>query len=185
MQPEIPRIELSLADERATQALATAVAPHLRRGFVLFLSGELGAGKTAFTRALLRALGHTGRVQSPTFTLVQSYNLSSFDLYHFDFYRFSSPEEWREAGFDEHVGGDAAAIVEWPELGGAGLPAPDVWLRLAPDGDAGAAEDARVATLSAGTEWGRQCLIGVCDAARIGLLAGVSLRAASLEPPSP
>ncbi len=185
MQPVILRIELALASERATEALATAVAPHMRRGFVLFLSGDLGAGKTAFARAVLRALGHTGRVPSPTFTLVQSYNLSSFDLYHFDFYRFSSPDEWREAGFDEHVGGDAAAIVEWPELGAAGLPAPDVWLRLATDESPGAADDARLASLSAGTEWGRQCLIGVSDAARIGLLAGVSLRGESLEPPSP
>jgi tRNA threonylcarbamoyladenosine biosynthesis protein TsaE len=185
MQPEILRVELALADERATGALAAAVAPHIRRGFVLFLSGDLGAGKTTFARAVLRALGHTGRVQSPTFTLVQSYNLSNFELYHFDFYRFSSPEEWREAGFDEHLGDDVAAIVEWPELGATGLPAPDVWLRLSPDEDPGAGEHARVATLSGATEWGRQCLIGVCDAVSIGLLAGVSLRGASLEPPSP
>lgn len=183
MQPPIPSIEVRLADERATATLAAAIAPHFRPGFVLFLSGDLGAGKTTFARALLRALGHAGRVLSPTFTLVQSYNLSNFELHHFDFYRFSSPDEWREAGFDEHVGGEAAAIVEWPELGGSELPAPDVWLRLAPDA---AGDPVRVASVSAGTEWGRQCLIGICDALRVGLLAGVSLLGDSLEePPSP
>lgn len=173
MQPPIPGIELRLADQRATAALAAAIAPHFRGGFVLFLSGGLGAGKTTFARALLSALGHSGRVPSPTFTLVQSYNLPNFELHHFDFYRFSSPDEWREAGFDEHVGGEAAAIVEWPELGGGDLPAPDLWLRLASDAAGG--DEARVATLSAGTEWGRQCLIGICDALRVSLLAGVSL----------
>ncbi len=182
MQPTIPRIEVLLADEHASEALAAAIAPHFQAGFVLYLSGELGAGKTTFARALLRALGHTGRVPSPTFSLVQPYNLSNFDLYHFDFYRFSSPEEWRDAGFDEHVGGESAAIVEWPELGAGSLPAPDVWLRLAPgEGSAGS----RVATLDAGTEWGKMCLIGISDAIDIGLLAGVSLRADSPEPPSP
>ena len=183
MQPTIPSITLLLADERATGALAAALAPHFRPGFVLYLSGDLGSGKTTLARAVLRALGHAGRVASPTFTLVQSYNLSNFELYHFDFYRFSSPDEWREAGFDEHVGGDAAAIVEWPELGGASVPAPDVWLRLA--SAEGAQEGSRIAMLSAGTEWGRQCLTGLRDAAQVGLLVGVSLLGESAQPPSP
>ena len=182
MQPTIPSIELLLADEQATAALAAAIAPHFQPDFVLYLSGDLGAGKTTFARALLRALGHTGRVPSPTFSLVQPYNLSNFDLYHFDFYRFSSADELRDAGFDEHLGGDSAAIVEWPELGAGSLPPPDVWLRLAP---VGGSDCARAATLSAGTEWGKQCLIGISDAIAIGLLAGVSLREDSQAPPSP
>lgn len=182
MQPPIPSLALRLEDERATGSLAAAIAPHFRPGFVLYLSGDLGSGKTSFARSVLRALGHAGRVPSPTFTLVQSYNLSNFDLYHFDFYRFSSPDEWREAGFDEHVGGDAAAIVEWPELGGGSVPAPDVWLRLSALEHAG--PDARAAALSAGTDWGRQCLIGIRDAVRVGLLVGVSLLGDSALPPS-
>ena len=130
MQPVIPEIELMLRDLGATAALAAAIAPHVRPGFVVYLSGDLGTGKTAFTRALLRALGHEGRVRSPTFTLAEPYNLSNFELYHFDFYRFGSSDEWRDLGFDELIGGDVAAVVEWPELAGQGLPAPDLWIRL-------------------------------------------------------
>lgn len=183
MQPPVPEIELQLRDEAATAALAAAVAPHLGPGFALYLSGELGAGKTAFTRALLRALGHSGRVRSPTFTLAEPYNLPNFNLYHFDFYRFSGDEEWRDAGFDEYLGGDGAAVIEWPELGGTGLPAPDVWLRLRAPSDEEAGGNRRLAALSAGTDRGRACLIGVADATRAGLLAGVSLLGESPAPP--
>lgn len=169
-------IALLLNDEHATAALAAAIAPHVGPGFVLFLSGDLGAGKTTFTRALLRALGYGGRVRSPTFTLAESYNLSNFELYHFDFYRFSSEEEWRDAGFDEHVGGTGATVIEWPELGGANLPRPDVRLRLeAPDGR-DATDDGRLARLFAETDRGRRCLRAIEDAARQGRLAGASLR---------
>lgn len=168
-------LELLLADERATAALAAAIAPWVGPGFVLFLSGDLGAGKTTFARALLRALGHAGRVRSPTFTLAESYNLSNFELYHFDFYRFSSGDEWRDAGFDEHVGGKAAAIIEWPEMGGADLPAPDLRLRLAPADDHDPATGPRLALLSAGSARGQRCLSTIGDAARSHSLDGVSL----------
>lgn len=211
MQPVIPEIELMLRDLAATSALAAAIAPHVRPGFVVYLSGDLGTGKTAFTRALLRALGHDGRVRSPTFTLAEPYNLSNFELYHFDFYRFGSSDEWRDLGFDELIGGDVAAVVEWPELAGQGLPAPDLWIRLrTPDAGGGAAPAAavpgaaerdaggggagapepggepsgqRVARLSAPTEWGRLCLTGILDATHAGLLGGVSLREDSAPPP--
>ena len=120
-----------LPDETATAALADAIAPGLAPGFVMFLSGELGSGKTSFARSLLRSLGHTGRVRSPTFTLVEPYNLSRFELYHFDFYRFTSEGEWRDAGFDELIGASAVALIEWPERCAAGLPLPDLVIRLA------------------------------------------------------
>ena len=177
MPQDRPEIDLLLDSEQATAGLAAAVAPHLGPGFVLFLSGDLGAGKTSFTRAVLRALGHTGRVRSPTFTLAESYNLPGFELYHFDFYRFSSEEEWRDAGFDEQLGGAAAAIVEWPELGGARLPAPDLRLRLAP-ADADAPDDGRrIVALTANTERGQRCLSAITEAVRQGRIAGASLRA--------
>jgi len=185
MQPPAPELELLLADEMATSALAGAMAGCIGPGFVLYLSGDLGAGKTAFTRALLRALGHAGRVRSPTFTLAESYNLPNFELYHFDFYRFSADDEWRDLGFDELLGGAGAAVIEWPELGGPSLPVPDLGLRLEADADAAGAPDTqRLASLRAGTERGRQCLTRIADAARSGRLAGVSLRAAWPEPPS-
>jgi tRNA threonylcarbamoyladenosine biosynthesis protein TsaE len=190
MKPEIPSVELALHDEAATRALAYAVAPHLGPGFTLYLSGDLGAGKTAFTRALLRALGWTGRVRSPTFTLAELYELPNFDLYHFDFYRFAGSDEWREAGIGDVLGGQAAAIVEWPEMAGGGLPDPDLWLRLAYPDDAGAADpevatEHRTAHLSGATARGQACVVGISDACSLGLLAGVSLRARSDPSPLP
>jgi len=184
MQPDSAEIELRLRDEAATSALAAVIAPHVQPAFVIYLSGELGSGKTTFTRALLRALGHPGRVRSPTFTLAEPYNLPNFELYHFDFYRFCDSHEWRDAGFDEVLDGDAAAIIEWPEMGGPALPAPDLWLRLAHSerGDEAAAE--RIVTLASGSQWGLACVMGVVAALHAGLLAGVSLRAASLPPAS-
>ncbi|HWS73905.1 MAG TPA: tRNA (adenosine(37)-N6)-threonylcarbamoyltransferase complex ATPase subunit type 1 TsaE [Quisquiliibacterium sp.] len=185
MQPPAPELELLLADETATSALAGAMAGCIGPGFVLYLSGDLGAGKTAFTRALLRALGHTGRVRSPTFTLAESYNLPNFELYHFDFYRFSADDEWRDLGFDELLGGAGAAVIEWPELGGPSLPDPDLGLRLEAAVDAAGTPDTqRLARLRAGTDRGRRCLTRIADAALSGRLAGVSSRAASPEPPS-
>lgn len=171
MQTPSDEIVLRLRDEEATAGLARLAAMQLAPGFILFLSGDLGAGKTTFTRALLRALGYEGRVRSPTFTLAESYNLSKFDLYHFDFYRFSSEEEWREAGFEAHVGGEDVAVIEWPELGGAGLPPPDLWVRLAPSEDD---DGARIARLAAHTGRGRRCLSAIAQAVRSGEAGGVS-----------
>ncbi len=186
MQPPAADREYLLADEAATASLAATLAGCLGPGFVLYLSGDLGAGKTAFTRALLRVLGHTGRVRSPTFTLAETYNLSSFDLYHFDFYRFSSNEEWLDLGFDEYLGGSGAAVVEWPELGGDALPVPDLWLRLSVPAETRGDPDGtrRVAGLAAGTERGRRCLSTIDGAVRLGRAAGVSSAGASPERPS-
>ena len=180
--PTANDLELLLDDETATAALAAALAGCVGPGFLLYLSGDLGAGKTAFTRALLRALGHTGRVRSPTFTLSESYNLLNFTLYHFDFYRFSANDEWRDLGFDELLGGSSAAVVEWPELGGGTLPEPDVGLRLdAPDETAGLDPDHhRIARLHAGTDRGRQCLTHLLRSIDDGL-SGVSSRAVSAD----
>ncbi len=173
MHAPVPELELLLADESATSALAGALAGCLGPGFVLTLSGDLGAGKTTLTRGLLRALGHTGRVRSPTFTLAESYNLPKFDLYHFDFYRFSASDEWRDLGFDELLGGAGAAVVEWPEMAGGCMPAPDLALRLElPDDDA--SQTRRHARLRAGTDRGRQCLTAIAQASASGRLAGVS-----------
>jgi tRNA threonylcarbamoyladenosine biosynthesis protein TsaE len=129
---------LKLIDEAATQALAENVAAQLRpgltdlnSGLVIFLSGSLGAGKTTWVRSLLRALGHLGRVRSPSFTIMEPYNLAGLNIYHFDFYRFTASEEWREAGFDELIGApDSVSLIEWPEMAGQSLAQPDLWIRL-------------------------------------------------------
>ncbi len=118
---------------------------------VVFLCGDLGAGKTTLARGLLRGLGHTGRVKSPTFSLVEVYKLSSLYFYHFDFYRFGHTSEWRTSGLREHFNPDTVCLVEWPERA-EGLPVPDLAIRLEP------ADEGRSAALTAHTEVGSQCL---------------------------
>lgn len=154
--PDSGPLTVALVDASATERLAAQVAGELGPGFVLFLSGDLGAGKTTFTRGLLRALGYPGRVKSPTFTLIESYDLSKFQLYHFDFYRLSSDRDWLDAGFDDLVGGSGVAVIEWPERAAASLPPPDLRLRL--EFDTAGGEQARVARLEAGSPRGLECL---------------------------
>ena len=121
---------LPLAAEDATLALGAALAKGAQPGRVLFLSGELGAGKTTLVRGFLRALGWAGRVKSPTYALVELYSLSRLNLYHFDFYRFKDREEWVSSGFREHFGPESLCIVEWPEMAGGLLPPPDLHVTL-------------------------------------------------------
>ncbi|HEY9447358.1 MAG TPA: tRNA (adenosine(37)-N6)-threonylcarbamoyltransferase complex ATPase subunit type 1 TsaE [Burkholderiales bacterium] len=146
-----PPLRLELADEQQTLALGAALAGCLRPGMVVFLSGDLGAGKTTVARGILRGLGHAGRVKSPTFSLVEVYKLSSLYFYHFDFYRFGHSDEWRASGLREHFNPDTVCLVEWPEKA-AGLPVPDLAIRLA------VASCGRSAEVQAHTEAGTPCL---------------------------
>lgn len=121
---------IELAQEADTLALGASLARGASGGLVLYLSGDLGSGKTTLARGLIHALGHEGRAKSPTYALVEVYDLSSIHLYHFDFYRFKNKQEWEDAGFREYFAPDALCIVEWPERA-AGLLAPaDVEIRL-------------------------------------------------------
>jgi tRNA threonylcarbamoyladenosine biosynthesis protein TsaE len=181
-----PILRLSLRGEAATGALAAWIAPRLQAGWRLYLSGELAAGKTRFAQRLLASLGHHGRVRSPTFTLVEPYNLSRFDLYHFDLYRLTNENDWQETGFDEILS-DAAivSVVEWPERADTRLPPADLRLHLSITGDDEPPTDPddfdddagrdgnRIAELLAGTERGRACLIALACEATAGRLAGV------------
>lgn len=132
--PPLASYQQFLADEAATAALAQQLAQvlqPLQHSAHLYLQGDLGAGKTTFTRAFLRALGVTGRIKSPSYALLESYKVSSFNLYHLDFYRFNDPEEWVEAGFrdileEEH----AVVLIEWPEKAGGLLPPSDLTVHL-------------------------------------------------------
>jgi len=141
-----------LPAEADTLALGAAVAAGLTPGMVIYLRGELGAGKTTLARGLLQALGVTERIKSPTYTLVEPYIVSSLYLYHFDFYRLQHPDEWVDAGFRDYFSSGAVCLVEWPDKAGAQLPAADMTIDLATAGDA------RKATLSADTEAGINCL---------------------------
>ncbi len=158
--PEAATLPLRLADEAATTSLGSALADALRshwsaitaRGLQIELAGELGAGKTTLVRALLRRLGVDGPVKSPTFSLLEPYVVSSLNLYHFDFYRFEHPDEFTEAGFRELFGAGTLALVEWPEKAAGQLPAPDLVIRLAHEGEG------RKALLIAHTEIAAACL---------------------------
>ena len=126
------QFNLPLPAEADTLALGSALADCLAPGLVIYLSGELGAGKTTLVRGLLRKLGVGGKVKSPTFTLVEVYEVSRLYLYHFDFYRFNDPRELGEAGFREYFNPQSVCLVEWPEKSNraAGLPAADLRIVL-------------------------------------------------------
>lgn len=151
-EDDSPILSLPLPDEAATLAFGARLAAVLRPGMAVWLIGDLGAGKTTLTRGLVRALGYEGRVKSPTYTLVEIYPFSSFNLYHFDLYRFEDPEEWEEAGFRDSFNSESICLVEWPEKGGTLLSRPDLEIRLEIDGDG------RLAKLRAGSEEGRRCV---------------------------
>jgi len=130
-----------LPDEAATEQLARSLAstiglsqsgaPLRVTNVRIHLRGDLGSGKTAFTRAFLRACGVTGRIKSPSYALLESYKVSNLYFYHLDFYRFSNSQEWEDAGFREILHqDDAVVLIEWPEQAGTALPPPDIEISL-------------------------------------------------------
>ncbi|MGH8182514.1 MAG: tRNA (adenosine(37)-N6)-threonylcarbamoyltransferase complex ATPase subunit type 1 TsaE [Rhodanobacteraceae bacterium] len=124
-------IDFALPNEAATVALAQRLAPTLLDGGVLFLRGELGAGKTTFARALLRALGVGERVKSPTYSLLERYRVNGHDAFHLDLYRIADAGELEWLGLDELDAPDTLVLVEWPERGRGALPVPDLEVALA------------------------------------------------------
>ncbi|HEX7113040.1 MAG TPA: tRNA (adenosine(37)-N6)-threonylcarbamoyltransferase complex ATPase subunit type 1 TsaE [Mizugakiibacter sp.] len=137
--------EVELPDEAATVALAQRLAPALRAGGVVYLHGELGAGKTSFARALLRALGVGERVKSPTYSLIESYRFDGRAAHHLDLYRIADPGELEYLGLDALAEPGSLVLVEWPERGAGALPVPDWRLDLA---HAGSGRRARLSALS-------------------------------------
>lgn len=108
------------------EALGARLAPGLKPGMVIFLHGELGAGKTTLIRGILHARGHRGAVKSPTYTLVEPYALPSMTVYHFDFYRLGHPEELEFLGIRDYLEGQGASLIEWAERGAELMPEPDI-----------------------------------------------------------
>lgn len=130
--------ELLWADEPAAQATAEKLAAALlpSPNALIELHGPLGAGKTTFTRLLLRALGVQGRIKSPSYAVMESYELPGGGVAsHFDFYRFGDPREWEDAGFRDVFAAPGLKVCEWPEKAAGQLPPPDLqlFIELLPD----------------------------------------------------
>ena len=151
---------LTWPDEAACAAHAAglAVQPALRQACIE-LHGPLGAGKTTFVRYLLRTLGVTSRVRSPTYTVVETYALPGLAVSHFDFYRFTDPREWVDAGLRDLFAAPGLKLVEWPEKAAGALPVADLRLFIDPADD-----DRRAVRVEAGSARGLELLGGTMDA---------------------
>lgn len=120
----------ALPDVAATEAFAAELAPRLPAPFVIYLRGDLGAGKTTFARALLRALGFTGHVKSPTYGLLESYLVAGRTVLHLDLYRLETPADLEYLAIADQFGDDGLLLVEWPERGAGWLPPADLELQF-------------------------------------------------------
>ena len=152
MEIEVP-VMTFLKDENETVSLGGALSAALLPGTVIFLEGDLGAGKTTLTRGVLRAQGHEGAVKSPTYTLCEPYLLSSGQqFYHFDLYRLSDPEELEYLGFRDYLASNAILFIEWPSRGEGWLPTADLTVSLSE------VRGGREVSLTANTEKGELIL---------------------------
>ena len=145
-------MQFRIDSDQQMQALGAKLATASGGQGRIYLDGDLGTGKTTLVRGLIHALGHDAAVKSPTFTLVEPYQVGAKNIYHFDLYRLSDPEELEYMGLRDYFSADSLCLVEWPEKGGQMLPDPDLLLKL---NHAGRSRDV---TVSAVTEAGKLML---------------------------
>lgn len=132
------QISLILPNTQATVALGEQLAQVIKQldfGMVVYLNGSLGAGKTTLTRGFVQGMGHQGNVKSPTYTLVEPYDLTPWQVYHFDLYRLSDPEELEYMGIRDYFIGKSCTFIEWPEKGQGAIASADLIINLAYSGE--------------------------------------------------
>ena len=145
----------TLHNETETLLVGEAIARNLSPGIFVSLKGDLGAGKTCLARGILRGLGHTGRVKSPTYPLVEIYHFEKLTVYHFDFYRIADPAEIIDAGFREVFDGSNVCIVEWADKAGEVICDPDITLSLTIN------SDSRTLSITSYSDIGKTCSEGI------------------------
>jgi len=144
------------ADAEAQEALGRELAAALLGRGTVYLQGDLGAGKTTLTRGVLRGYGHQGSVKSPTYTLVEPYELADVTVHHFDLYRLTDPEELELLGIRDYCRPDTLVLIEWPERGQPLLPPADLVITIRASNDAGT--EGRELVFTAQNEFGETVL---------------------------